>query len=168
MEDNFGIDFESMNQELDTISKETSIWVRLKDGDTEAGVWVGKPYVFYENKFGDNRLRVSMNFAVQGEDGEWRMKVVEQSRRFFSDLQDTAKEYGDTAWTRIYKIKRTGSGKSDTRYSVIPLGALSDLEVNQIKALDLLDLEALKVESDSRRSQADTPKTGFDYGANAR
>lgn len=84
-----------------------------------------------------------INIAVETEPGVWEPRVLDTTfnqRHVGLILIEYAKEFG-TITDRYYKISRTGSGASDTNYSLIPLES-TDMPDN-IKSLPMHDLDTL-------------------------
>jgi len=84
-----------------------------------------------------------INIAVETEPGTWEPRVLDTTfnqRHIGLILIEYAKEFGSIT-DRYFKISRTGSGASDTNYSLIPLEqtAMPD----NIKNLPLHDLETM-------------------------
>jgi hypothetical protein len=81
-----------------------------------------------------------INVAVEVEPNKWEARVLDTTfnqRHIGLTLLEYAKEFG-TITDRFYKYSRTGSGASDTNYSLIPLAVGEPNE--QIKELTLHDL----------------------------
>lgn len=81
-----------------------------------------------------------VNVAVEVEPNKWEARVLDTTfnqRHIGLTLVEYAKEFG-TITDRYYKYSRTGSGASDTNYSLIPLAVGEPVE--QIKSLVLHDL----------------------------
>ena len=69
--------------------------------------------------------------------GEYVSKVWEQGKKTLGKLKEVKDEYGlDNA----YKIKRTGSGKDDTEYTILHKG---ELKGDQLKAVCAVELRPL-------------------------
>lgn len=81
-----------------------------------------------------------VNVAVEVEPNKWEARVLDTTfnqRHIGLTLLEYAKEFG-TITDRYYKYSRTGSGASDTNYSLIPLATGEPND--QIKSLVLHDL----------------------------
>lgn len=81
-----------------------------------------------------------INVAVEVEPNKWEARVLDTTfnqRHIGLTLLEYAKEFG-TITDRYYKYSRTGSGASDTNYSLIPLAVAEPN--NEIKSLVLHDL----------------------------
>jgi len=81
-----------------------------------------------------------VNVAVEVEPNKWEARVLDTTfnqRHIGLTLLEYAKEFG-TITDRYYKYSRTGSGASDTNYSLIPLAVGEPND--QIKSLTLHDL----------------------------
>ena len=84
-----------------------------------------------------------INIAVETELGVWEPRVLDTTfnqRHIGLILIEYAKEFG-TIVDRYYKISRTGSGASDTNYSLIPLESTEMPDT--IKELPMHDLHTL-------------------------
>lgn len=84
-----------------------------------------------------------INIAVETEPGTWEPRVLDTTfnqRHIGLLLIEYAKEFG-TITDRYYKYSRTGTGASDTNYSLIPLEKAEMPE--NIKSLPMHDLETL-------------------------
>lgn len=82
-----------------------------------------------------------INVAVETEPGTWEPRIIDTTfnqRHIGSILIEYAKEFG-TITDRDYKYSRTGSGASDTNYSLIPL-SISEMP-KDIADLPMHDLE---------------------------
>ena len=69
------------------------------------------------------RLHMLINIAVETEPGVWEPRILDTTfnqRHVGLVLIEYAREFG-TITDRYYKYSRTGSGASDTNYSLIPL-----------------------------------------------
>lgn len=84
-----------------------------------------------------------INVAVEVEPNKWEPRVLDTTfnqRHIGLTLLEYAKEFG-TITDRYYKYSRTGSGASDTNYSLIPLAVAE--QTNEIKDLVLHDLNSI-------------------------
>lgn len=84
-----------------------------------------------------------INIAVEVEPGVWEPRVLDTTfnqRHVGLILIEYAKEFG-TITDRYFKIARTGSGPSDTNYTLIPLESTEMPE--DIKSLSMHDLDSL-------------------------
>jgi len=84
-----------------------------------------------------------INVAVEIEPNKWEPRVLDTTfnqRHIGLTLLEYAKEFG-TITDRYYKYSRTGSGASDTNYSLIPLAVAE--QTNEIKDLVLHDLNSI-------------------------
>jgi hypothetical protein len=86
------------------------------------------------------RPHLLVNVAVEI-DGNWEPRILDTTfnqRHVALIMMEYAKEFG-TITDRYYKYSRTGSGSSDTNYTLIPLGQSEMPE--EIKSLPMHDLE---------------------------
>ena len=84
-----------------------------------------------------------INVAVEVEPNKWEPRVLDTTfnqRHIGLTLLEYAKEFG-TITDRYYKYSGTGSGASDTNYSLIPLAVAE--QTNEIKDLVLHDLNSI-------------------------
>ena len=84
-----------------------------------------------------------INIAVETEPGTWEARVLDTTfnqRHIGLLLIEYAKEFG-TITDRYYKYSRTGTGASDTNYSLIPLEKAELPE--SINSLPMHDLESM-------------------------
>ena len=119
------------------------LYLKLKDGEAVEGVFVGEPYCYFA-KFGDKTeydkwseglsFRFKINFVTRGDNGEPVAKIFQQGSSFRDQLLDAIAEYGQDC---IYKIKRTGSGKDDTRYAILFKAKLPPEQAEKIKSVRL-------------------------------
>ncbi len=124
------------------------MFVKLGDGESIEGVFRGEPHTFYSvfkdptehEEWAEGRsFKFKVNFAVFNlETKAYEMKVFQGGSTLSDMLVDMKEEYG---LDQLFKIKRTGSGKEDTRYSILPKGALSPEQLATINALPLHKFE---------------------------
>lgn len=122
-------------------------FLKLKDKETVTGVFRGEVYEFTglwkEGKFllGEGKsFRFRVNFITKDETGAYVAKVWEQGVTVYNQLKDLHAEY-DLPQT-IVKITRSGSGPSDTSYSVLPIkkSEVSEALEKQLAAVELKDI----------------------------
>lgn len=127
-------------------SKKNDLFVSLKDGDSATGCFVGDPKIFYKNfaskQESDNWIkgfsfRFKINFVVK-EGSEYKSKIFEATSRVRDALLDAVNEYTQQC---VFKIKRAGSGKEDTRYSILFQSKLSDEQWKRILETEPASLE---------------------------
>ena len=120
----------------------SSIFIKLKDGDEIEGVFRGNPYTFYQafkerveyDKWAEGRsFRFRIPLVVQV-NGMYSAKIFQGGAMLRDALIDVRNEYGLDC---LFKIKRTGSGKDDTRYSILFKGKLTDEQLEKINAIKL-------------------------------
>jgi len=124
-------------------------FIKLKDGEDITGVFVGIPRFFYK-KYQDKteypkwaeglNFRFQINFLVK-ENGVYTAKLIEQGSTFRDTLLSVKEEYGLDC---VYKIKRKGSGKEDTLYSILFKEKLSPEQMAELKKVKLNDLRPNK------------------------
>jgi hypothetical protein len=89
------------------------------------------------------KAHLLVNVAVEVEPGKWEARVLDTTfnqRHVGLTLLEYAKEF-NTVTDRYYKYSRTGSGASDTNYSLIPLAVAEPIA--EIKSLTLHDLNSV-------------------------
>ncbi len=119
-----------------------SMFIRLKDGDSVEGVFRGQPHTFYQS-FGDRAeydkwaegrsFKFKINFVVN-EAGHLNVKIFQGGATIRDAILDAKEEYGLDC---IYKIKRTGSTKEDTRYAVLFKQKLTPEGIEAVNAMEL-------------------------------
>lgn len=124
---------------------ENKNFIKLKDGEEVQGVFAGEPYTFYK-KFKDQveyadwadgrSWKFRINFIVKGDNG-YEAKVLEGGSTICDQILAAKEEEGLDA---IYKIKRKGSGKEDTVYTVHFKGKLTPEQIEQMKGVKLQNL----------------------------
>jgi hypothetical protein len=120
-------------------SKENSggSFIKLKDGDAVEGVFIGDPHCYYQI-FKDKKeyaswvdgssFRFKITF-LQKVGKTWEKKIFQGGSTVRNDLVDIKEEYG---LNNVFKIKRSGSGKEDTRYAILFKAKLTDAELAEI------------------------------------
>lgn len=117
-------------------------YIKLKDGQFVEGVFVGEPYPFYQKyqdkleytEWAEGRsFRFKMNFVTK-ENGQYVCKIFQNNKTTFKALEEAIAEYGQDC---LYKVKRTGSTKEDTTYSVLFKAKLNEEQVAKVKAVDM-------------------------------
>jgi len=136
-----------------------SFFISLKDGETVQGVFRGEPYGYYR-KFPDKteyadwadgrRFRFKVNFVVKEKD-EYVAKIFEGSKTVSEQLLDVIEEYSQDA---VFKIKRAGTTKDDTRYTIMHVRKLSDDDKAALDNVKLKDLKGGR----SRKDEKETPE----------
>lgn len=147
-------------------------FVKLKDGDSVKGVFVGDPVHWYQifnpggrptvvpqfTKGGSFRFRINL---VVVENGTYVAKVFEQGKTVWDALNSLEEDYKFENF--VMKISRKGSTKDDTVYSVIPApgGELTPEQKAKIAAVKLHPLKAPSIqEAPEPKAYSETP--GFD------
>lgn len=102
-------------------------FLKLKDGDKVYGVFKGDIYEYHQI-WAEKKVvpagtpgaafRFRINFIVK-DGASYVAKVLEQGGTVYDFLKDLNESY--PLETTVVEIKRTGSGKDDTRYSILPL-----------------------------------------------
>lgn len=134
-------------------------YLSLKDKETVKGVFRGDIAEFREHWTGSHsercpgagcsrcaagdkpRFRFMVNFVLN-ENGQYVAKVFKQGWLVYGLLRDLNKDY--PLENHIVKITRSGSGKNDTTYTVLPVpgGAITpDVEAKlaKVKLVDLAE-----------------------------
>ena len=129
--------------QMNKAREESSIFIKLKDGQSIEGAFVGEPHIFYQ-KYQDRTeypdwaeglsFKFKMNFILK--DG-MKCKIYTGGATVRDSLIDNKNEYGLDAW---YKITRIGSGQKDTRYTIFYKGPISEEEKAQINEIKLFEL----------------------------
>lgn len=134
----------------------SSEFVKLKDGEFIECVFRGPPYTFFQafkdmNEYsepGEGRsTRFRINVIVK-EASAYVPKIFQGGKRTLKDLITCRNEYGLDC---IYKIKRSGTGKEDTKYHIMYKANLTDEQKEVFKQMPLLELK-------SGRSRVETTK----------
>lgn len=150
-------------------------FVRLKDGDSVVGIFQGAPldyrqhwsqaegkgYVCPETKEcprcakGEKSgFRFRLNMVIS-ENGVYVAKIFEQGWTVYKSLDQLNKEY--PLDKTVVKITRSGSDKSDTTYSIIPVrDQPSPEKLAEIARIELLNLSPEKP-SHSDKFDEDVP-----------
>ena len=130
-------------------------YIRLKAGEFVECVFRGAPYTFYQkfkdvNEYsepGEGRsLKFRINVIVK-EGNVYVAKLFQQGGTVLKDLIAARNEYGLDC---IFKIKREGSTKDDTKYHILFKSNLTDDQKKLFATIDLLELK-------SGRSRKDAP-----------
>lgn len=121
-------------------------FVKLKDGDSVIGVFRGEPHIFYKiyqdkveyDEWAEGRnFRFRINFIVK-EGDQYVAKIFEGGRRVADDVVAASEEY---TLNSVFKISRKGSGKENTKYSVLFKSALEEEQLDKIKKVKLETLK---------------------------
>ena len=146
---------------MEKTREETGLFIRLKDGDEVTGVFKGTPKTFYSvfkdpmeyEEWKEGRsFKFKINFLVATEDGNFIPKIFQGGAVVRNALLDVKDEYGLDC---VFKVKRTGAGKDDTRYAILFKKELNAADKAAIDALELLPLE--KQIDDPRDKKEDIP-----------
>lgn len=149
-------------EEMQKTREETgSKFIKLKDGGVVEGVFRGDPHFFFKkyqdsneyDKWADGRsFRFRINFVTKNENNEIVSKIFEQGATVRDLLLDVKEEYGlDCA----FKIKRVGSGKDDTRYSILFKEKLNPQLLAVVNAVPLNPLKAKLLNGESAPTHGD-------------
>ncbi|MDP3940638.1 MAG: hypothetical protein Q8R92_21195 [Deltaproteobacteria bacterium] len=153
------------------IAKRASIYVRLEDDeDTVVGAFVGDPRIREVHWTGQTyvdcggsdcracrkgsrkSVKVMVCFYVRD---ECRMKVVEGGIGWFKLVCRATKKLGRELWW--YQIERVGQkGDPKTTYSITPEEEITDSEMAEIRATNILDLSHIGSE-DFPQDEDDEP-----------
>ncbi len=128
-------------------------YIRLKDGESVEGVFVGEPY-FYYGAFKDRTeypewqeglsFKFKINFVTH-DNGQLVPKIVQGGRRLANAIVTVKEEYG---LDNVFKIARAGSGKDDTTYAVLFKGKIPDAIKAKLKDVELKKLQFKKAETE--------------------
>lgn len=122
-------------------------FISLKDGEFIEGVFVGEPKMFYSifkdpeeyTSWAKGRsFKFKINMIIKDENGKLVAKILKGGAEMRDQLLDCIKEYGLDC---LFKVKRTGSGKDDTRYSILFKAKLTPEQDAAVKAITPLSLE---------------------------
>lgn len=126
----------------------SELFVKLKDGEEIIGVFRGEPYCFRQIFKDQTEYPVdaflkgaSFKFKIAfitKDEGKYVAKIFQGSKRVSETLLDAKNEYGLDC---TFKVKRTGSGKDDTRYSILFKAKLSPAELKEINSIELPSLQ---------------------------
>lgn len=122
----------------------SSNFVKLKAGESIEGVFAGEPHFFYQ-KFGDKAeysdwlegrsFKFKINFITKNkETNVLEVKIFQGGNTLRKSLLSVKEEYGLDC---VYKIKREGSTKDDTTYSILFKSNLDDAQKILIKNVKL-------------------------------
>jgi hypothetical protein len=123
-----------------------SIFVKLKDGDSIEGIFRGEPRFFYQtfgertehNTWAEGRnFRFRVNMFTKDDEGIYAAKIFQGGAKVRDAILDARDEYGLDC---MFKIKRTGSTKEDTRYAILFKSQLTPEELTKIKSTQLRSL----------------------------
>lgn len=139
-------------------------YLRLKDKESATGVFAGDFYEYRQhwvtNKSAlcseDNlcahcaqglksSFRFRINFITKDKDGIYQPMVFEQGWTVYNAMRDLHNEYD--LEKHIVKITRSGSGPTDTAYSILPIKN-GTVTPESAKALSKIDLQDLKHKND--------------------
>lgn len=119
------------------------LFVKLKDKDTVEGVFRGDPHCYYAS-FGDPKeytdwaegrsFKFRVPFLVKDDEGTWTAKIFSGGKKTSKALMDAIEEYGIDC---VFKIKRSGSGKDDTHYSILFREKLPKKEIEKVNHVPL-------------------------------
>lgn len=129
---------------------QSSLFVRLKDGESIVGVPRGEVYEFFQVWEGGKsqvvsedhpnaKSRFRVNLVVH-EDGEFKARIWEFGLVIYNQLADIASEY-DITQTKL-KITRRGTG-TDTVYMILPI-LKEPINAKALKAIEAVPLNILE------------------------
>lgn len=161
-------------------SMDSKNYLRLKDKESAKGLFVGDPYHFrmhwVQNKSvlcsEDNQcphcnqgLKSSFRFRISfiTKDGDdYVAKIFEQGWTVYETLQHLNADYD--LEKHLVKISRSGSGPSDTSYTILPVpnGELTPELAKKLAAVPLHDLRhKLDAEKTTTKRNNFTPEPAF-------
>lgn len=131
-------------------------YLKIKDGERVRGVFKGNPHEFGRIGWGkDSKVvpfgtegstdRFLINFIVK-EGASYVAKVWERGNTQYNEIKDLNEKY--PLEETVVEIKRVGSGKDDTRYSILPLppkeqpGEAGWKVINAVKLVDIWPKES--------------------------
>jgi len=153
--------------DLDTEPRTSSgAYLKLKDGESIVGILQGKAHTYYA-KWQDEggfapvdedtpgaSFRFSLNFCEINKDKKMENPVVwEQGKKVWKFLQELNKDF--PLEKTFIKIKRMGSDKSDTTYTILPVTKIKVADMQ--KQLDHMDLHEFGVEKLKFKEDDDLP-----------
>ena len=145
-----------------------SLYIKLKDGGFVEGLFRGEPHFFYqvfkdkveyENWAEGRSFKFKINFITKNEEGKLVAKVFQGGSTLRDMLLDAREEYGLDC---VFKIKRTGSTKDDTRYSILFKKVLTPEEMEGIKGVKLISLEKKDGDQNFAAEEPPPPETESD------
>ena len=128
-------------------------FVKLKSGESVEGVFMGDPYVFYAvfkekaeySSWAEGRSKkFRINFITKDEKGNYVAKIYQGGSKIAKAIAACREEYGLDGV--LYKIKRDGSTKDDTTYSVLFKKELTKAQMDTLRTVALLPLTSQKSE----------------------
>ncbi len=134
-------------------------FLALKDGESIKGVFVGTPKLYYRNfktkeysayykkGFSPN---FSVNFIIK-EGDSYVSKLIEKGMTFYRDFKDIGlelKEEGKEIDNFICTIKRRGSGKEDTRYSIRLGSEMTEEMAKIVREVELQPLPDVDIDNE--------------------
>lgn len=149
-------------------------YVRIKDKESVKGIFSGEPYEFRKHWVSnksvicseDNHcshcltgLKSSFAFRVNfiiNDNGSYVSKIFEQGWTVYESLRNLNLEY--PLEQHIVKISRSGSGPTDTTYSILPVP--NGIVTNEIKEkINMVKLQDLKHALEPERINSNLGKT---------
>ena len=121
-------------------------FIKLKDGESVEGVFVGEPHTFYGvfkdkteySSWAEGRsFKFRINFVTKDDNGQMVAKIYQGGSKVAKAIAACKEEYGLNC---LYKIKRVGATKDDTTYSVLFKKELTKEQMDTIKSVALLPL----------------------------
>lgn len=158
-----------MKFKADSGAMDSKNYLRLKDKDSVKGLFVGEPYEFRKHWVGNKTAACSedtlcahcaaglkssfgfrVNFLIK-ENETYVSKVFEQSWTTYEAMRNLNQEYD--LEKHLVKISRSGSGPTDTAYSIIPVpNGLVTPEL--AKKLMLVPLQDIKHKDEPERIES--------------
>jgi hypothetical protein len=138
------------------------LYITLKDGDSIEGVFRGEPYCFYQKfqekteyeSWSEGRsFKFKINFIIK-EGDKFIAKIYRGGATVRDALLMSKEEYGLDC---IFKIKRMGSSKEDTTYSVLFKSNLTPEQKAQIDSIKLYEFKKNSVVNEEPIGEEDVP-----------
>lgn len=136
--------------------------LKFKDGDSYEGIFRGEPHIFYATfkdpkeypEWAEGRsFKFKINFIIR-ENGKPVARIFKGGAKVRDALIDAQSEYGLDC---VFKIKRTGSTKEDTRYSILFKAKLEGDQIEQINEVPLNKLGSDDSQSEPPQEQHFVP-----------
>lgn len=114
-------------------------FLKIQPDTKVKGILVGEPIQLEKEFKGEKKWRFRSNFIIT-ENGAYIAKILEGGAAIFNQLKDLEDDGWDLT-INLVTISRKGSGM-ETKYTVTPdpKGKLSEKQLDQIRAVELLDL----------------------------
>ena len=138
------------NWDVEPKESGSSLYVKLKGGESVTGVLLGDPRVFYvkwdagkptvsSEQDPDAKFRFRVNFAVKHE-GKWVPKIYEGGKTIFNAAKKL-KNVGYKLNETVVDLSREGTSLQDTEWSLLATPIkLTEEDVTNLDKLQLNDL----------------------------